>query len=111
MGDTEDKAQANAPAWQQAQEKAAVAEAQTTDAANSQPATLEQARKFLQDPEVQKATPERKAEFLASKGISPSDIEELLKDQTPQPATLEAAAQSVRHPVHSNLLRANRTLD
>lgn len=45
-------------------------------------ATLEQARKFLQDAKVQNATPERRAEFLKSKGLSEKDIEELLKEVT-----------------------------
>lgn len=41
---------------------------------------LEQARRFLQDAQVQSATRERKAEFLKSKGLSEGDIEELLKE-------------------------------
>jgi hypothetical protein len=41
---------------------------------------LEQARKFLQDAQVQGTTPERKAEFLKSKGLSESDIEGLLNE-------------------------------
>jgi hypothetical protein len=48
----------------------------------SQEEKLEQARKFLQDAQVQDTTPERKAEFLKSKGLSDSDIEGLLKEVT-----------------------------
>ncbi|AEO71326.1 uncharacterized protein THITE_2123540 [Thermothielavioides terrestris NRRL 8126] len=42
--------------------------------------TLLQARRFLQDAQVQNTTPERKVEFLKSKGLSESDIEGLLKE-------------------------------
>lgn len=48
----------------------------------SQEEKLEQARKFLQDAQVHNTTPERKAEFLKSKGLSDSDIEGLLKEVT-----------------------------
>lgn len=58
--------------------------------------TLEQARKFLHDAEVHETTPERKAEFLKSKGLSDSDIEGLLNEVT-QDARLESQP-SVSHP-------------
>lgn len=92
MGDAEDKSQANLPEWQNAQEHLG-AEAQTNNT-NSKLATLEQARRFLQDPEVKKGKPERKAEFLASKGVSQSEIEELLKAEVPA-AKVEALAPNV----------------
>ncbi|KAK4153898.1 peroxisomal membrane anchor protein conserved region-domain-containing protein [Chaetomidium leptoderma] len=53
-----------------------------TEPSTSREEALEQARKFLQDVEVQNTTPERKAEFLKGKGLSESDIEELLKEVT-----------------------------
>jgi hypothetical protein len=59
--------------------------------ANTPETTLEQARKFLQDAEVQDTTPERKAEFLKSKGLSESDIQGLLNEVT-QDARLESQA-------------------
>jgi len=77
MGDAEDKTKSDAPAWQQAAQPQVESE---TGSNKKQPATLDQARRFLEDPEVQKQTPERKIDFLRSKGISESDIEELLKD-------------------------------
>ncbi|KAK4101393.1 hypothetical protein N658DRAFT_523889 [Parathielavia hyrcaniae] len=43
---------------------------------------LDHARKFLQDAQVQDTPPERRTEFLRSKGLSESDIEELLKEVT-----------------------------
>ncbi|KAK0673418.1 putative PEX14/17 peroxisomal biogenesis factor 14/17 [Cercophora samala] len=49
-------------------------------------ATLEQARIFLKDTETQKATPAQKTEFLKSKGLSDSDIQDLLKEVVTQDA-------------------------
>ncbi|EGZ70791.1 hypothetical protein NEUTE2DRAFT_92493 [Neurospora tetrasperma FGSC 2509] len=54
--------------------------AQTSSEAPKVSVSLEQARIFLQDAQVQKETTERKAAFLRSKGISQSDIDELLKE-------------------------------
>ncbi|KAK4111150.1 hypothetical protein N656DRAFT_780949 [Canariomyces notabilis] len=67
MGDEECKTQAQATPAQAAQ--TAPPEAR-----------LEQARKFLRDAQVQNEIPERKAQFLRSKGFSDSDIEGLLKE-------------------------------
>ncbi len=85
MGDSEDTNKPQAPpAWQMAQPSPSPSpeepRAETTD--TNVTSTLEQARKFLQDPDVQKETAERKAEFLRGKGIPQSDINELLKDST-----------------------------
>ncbi|KAK4122585.1 hypothetical protein N657DRAFT_681588 [Parathielavia appendiculata] len=44
--------------------------------------TLKQAKKFLHDAQVRNTPPERRAEFLKSKGLSESDIEGLLKEVT-----------------------------
>jgi hypothetical protein len=84
MSGAEDKPQGDAPAWQKAAQPEPDAEVESSKEA---PATLEQARRFLEDPEVQKQTPERKIEFLRSKGLSESDIEELLKDVSQDPQT------------------------
>lgn len=84
MGGAEDSTKSDAPAWQ----KVAPQQPQGPAAMDKDlPATLEQARRFLQDPEVQRETPERKIEFLRSKGISESDVAELLKDVTQEPQT------------------------
>ncbi len=40
--------------------------------------TVEQAKKFLQDDRVRLASPEKKSEFLRSKGLEDSQIVELL---------------------------------
>ncbi|KAK5661422.1 hypothetical protein OQA88_11322 [Cercophora sp. LCS_1] len=94
MGDSEEKAQPDVPAWQ----KAPPHDSQTTATATEPPATLEQARKFLQDPHVLKESTERKQEFLRGKGISQSDIDVLLKEvaqeaQADPPVTPTAALE------------------
>lgn len=60
--------------------EAAAAQPAAEQATPSREEKLEQARKFLQDAQVQNTTPERKAEFLKSKGLSEGDIEALLKE-------------------------------
>ncbi|SPQ27694.1 de1e5057-1006-4277-be0b-52db4bc4e777 [Thermothielavioides terrestris] len=60
--------------------------------------TLLQARRFLQDAQVQNTTPERKVEFLKSKGLSESDIEGLLKEVS-QDGRPEAQASRIKNPV------------
>ncbi|KAK3314921.1 hypothetical protein B0H66DRAFT_627715 [Apodospora peruviana] len=117
MSGPENKNQAQVPEWQKAQLTPDVEpEAQAQARAPSEKpdaTTLEQARKFLQDPEVQKETPERKATFLKSKGIPQGAINELLKDEialahteppvlitTPQTVTAAvAAAKEDRPPI------------
>ncbi|KAK3901948.1 peroxisomal membrane anchor protein conserved region-domain-containing protein [Staphylotrichum tortipilum] len=58
----------------------AAAEPAAEQTTTSREEKLEQARKFLQDAQVQNTTPERKAEFLKSKGLAEGDIEALLKE-------------------------------
>jgi len=103
MGEAKAEPRPDVPPWQQGPSKAehatepgneprteSKAESQAgagTDPDESQSATLEDARKFLQDPEVQKEPTERKIEFLRSKGVSPSDVEELAKDSSLLPQT------------------------
>ncbi|KAK0705036.1 peroxisomal membrane anchor protein conserved region-domain-containing protein [Lasiosphaeris hirsuta] len=82
MSDTEETPKSDVPAWQKAQSPAPES---VTETSQSPVATLEQARKFLQDPAVQTATKERKSEFLQTKGVSQADIDELLKDDAPGP--------------------------
>ncbi|KAJ4402349.1 hypothetical protein N0V85_005326 [Neurospora sp. IMI 360204] len=97
MGDSEEPKAADTLAWEKATADNNTSQAQaqapsTSTSSESQPAaqtspeapkvsvSLEQARIFLQDAQVQKETTERKAAFLRSKGISQSDIDELLKE-------------------------------
>ena len=98
MGDSEEPKGADTLAWEKAtadNNNTSQTQAQapsTSTSSESQPAaqtspeapkvsvSLEQARIFLQDAQVQKETTERKAAFLRSKGISQSDIDELLKE-------------------------------
>ncbi|KAK0708980.1 peroxisomal membrane anchor protein conserved region-domain-containing protein [Lasiosphaeria miniovina] len=86
MGDSgEDghrQVQSGTPAWQEAPPTAPEAENKPSAVAedNSRAASLERARKFLQDDAVQSTSTERKAEFLRTKGIPEGDIDELLKD-------------------------------
>ncbi|KAK0634714.1 peroxisomal membrane anchor protein conserved region-domain-containing protein [Bombardia bombarda] len=88
MGDSEHHRQPDAPEWQKAQAQAQP-QADPESSSNSkaepelnkpQSTALEKAKKFLQDPEVQRETPERKSAFLKSKGIPQTDIDELLHD-------------------------------
>ncbi|KAK4251634.1 peroxisomal membrane anchor protein conserved region-domain-containing protein [Corynascus novoguineensis] len=62
---------------------------------------LEQARKFLQDAQVQNTTSERKAEFLKSKGLSESDIQGLM-NETAQDGR-EEESQSSNHTVEERI--------
>jgi hypothetical protein len=71
--------------------------------------TLKQARKFLQDGQVQNTTPERKAEFLRGKGLSDADIEELLKEVS-QDARPESQASVCCSPSH-RVLASTRYMD
>jgi hypothetical protein len=67
------------PADQQSATPATAPEAEQTTPREEK---LAQAKKFLQDAEVKNTTPERKAEFLKSKGLVDSDIEGLLNEVT-----------------------------
>src|SRR5690242_11058143 len=82
MGESEEgnkqKVLANPPDQQSAAPTPASEAEQTTPREE----TLAQAKKFLQDAEVQNTSPERKAEFLKSKGLADSDIEGLLNEVT-----------------------------
>jgi len=84
MGDTEadQKQQVLAPSRDQQHTQPTVQPSTPQELEESQEEKLQQARKFLQDANVQNTTPERKVEFLKSKGLSESDIEGLLKEVT-----------------------------
>ncbi len=87
MGNPEDVRKPALPSWQQAQPTADKAGKQDKANLNApEPATLEQARKFLQDEEVQKSSRERKAEFLKGKGVSQDDIDRLFSEEDEQGA-------------------------
>ncbi|AEO61568.1 hypothetical protein MYCTH_2311848 [Thermothelomyces thermophilus ATCC 42464] len=73
MGETEKETKQDVPA------EAAAAEP-VPEQSTSQDATLEQARKFLQDAQVRNTTPERKTEFLKSKGLSENVIQRLMNE-------------------------------
>ncbi|KAM7194091.1 peroxisomal membrane protein PEX14 [Rhypophila sp. PSN 637] len=85
MGDSEDKKTASdVPEWQKAQSAPEATPETQVPTESSKMSTLEQAKIFLKDPEVQNQTRERKVEFLKTKGIPQSDIDELLKDELPE---------------------------
>lgn len=96
MGDQNDEPKAAAPAWQATPPPTTADE--TEQPKSETPTTLEQARKFLQDPEVQKHSPEQKTEFLKTKGVSDSDIETILRevahDAQPEPPQTPAVSLS-----------------
>lgn len=74
MGEQDKDGGASIPSWQQAAST-------TTDSA---PATLEQARIFLQDKSVKESSGEKKLEFLRSKGLGEADINTLLDETGPR---------------------------
>lgn len=98
MGDQNDEPKAAAPAWQATQPPTATDE--TEQPKSEPPTTLDQARKFLQDPEVQKHSPEQKTEFLKTKGVSDADIETILREaaQEVQPEPPQTPAVSLSRP-------------
>jgi hypothetical protein len=54
-------------------------ESSDAEASNNEPEDLkEQARKFLEDPSIKDASPERKSAFLESKGMKKEDVESLV---------------------------------
>lgn len=77
MGNSESDSGTGIPAWQKAQSTTTETSSENGQRAD---ATIEQARKFLQDGEVQKATRERKTEFLRGKGIDQAVITQLLDE-------------------------------
>lgn len=93
------------PAWQQAQTTAdPSAETKTskpndasaseaTEATTTTEASIEQARQFLKDENVQSHSVEKKAEFLKSKGFSDEQIQALLGEIEPT-SEVETAAKS-----------------
>jgi hypothetical protein len=70
MGEQDKEGGGSIPSWQQA----------PSTTTGSAPATLEQARKFLQDESVKESNKETKVEFLKSKGLSEADINTLLEE-------------------------------
>ncbi|KAH8899488.1 hypothetical protein GQ53DRAFT_758676 [Thozetella sp. PMI_491] len=94
MGDSDESRApaAGIPAWQQPQPPAENDSSSKASSDTPEQATLEQARKFLQDEEVQKSSRDRKVEFLKSKGIAQDDIDKLLLEEEPQKAA-EAPAK------------------
>ena len=82
MGESEEENKQEVLANSADQQSAAPAPAPEAEQATPREEKLAQAKKFLQDAEVQNTTPERKAEFLKSKGLVDSDIEGLLNEVT-----------------------------
>jgi hypothetical protein len=93
MSDDEDP---KVPAWQQKQQPAETSTGTPPDTDSTQEAeptekdaTLEQARKFLNDEAVRSSSVEKKTEFLRTKGFSDAQIQQLLSEDEPasEPAT------------------------
>ncbi len=98
MGDSEETSKPDIPTWQQTQQ-APPPPAENEGDSKTGPdapaeATLEQARKFLQDEEVRKSSRERKAEFLKAKGIPQDSIDKLLSEEDSQLVETQAGVQS-----------------
>ena len=66
------------PAWQQNYKSSSKQEASPSQSIASEPPSLEQAEKLLEDDSMRDAPHERKVEFLQSKGLQADDIEKLL---------------------------------
>lgn len=103
MGDQNDEPKATAPAWQATQPPTVTDE--TEQPKPEPPTTVEQARKFLQDPEVQKHSLEQKTEFLKTKGVSDADIEAILREaaheaqpEPPQTPTVSLSRPRITDP-------------
>lgn len=124
------KQAAPAPAWQQQQAAASNKAPEAPNMSTTPPPSqqqddttqLERAKRFLQDDAVRDASREKKAEFLASKGIAQADIQNLLdgeeaatdqlqQQQPQQQATsivpsssspLAPAAQAQEEPAYDN---------
>jgi hypothetical protein len=63
---------------------------------------MEQAKKFLQDEEVRRYPRDKKIEFLKSKGLSESDIQQLTAEETDYvtaPAEAESSPKVRSHAV------------
>jgi hypothetical protein len=80
MGHLDDNKTA-VPEWQKSQSTPAT-ESTPSSTTQDPPATLQQARKFLQDEEVQKYPRDKKIDFLKSKGLSDADIQQLIVEDT-----------------------------
>ncbi|OAA55914.1 peroxisomal membrane anchor [Niveomyces insectorum RCEF 264] len=69
------------------------------------PPTLEQARDFLRDDTVQRASRPRKAAFLAGKGLSPEQVDRLLaeeyEEETKEKETNQARDKDGQQPIHT----------
>ena len=71
MGDSDRDSKTGVPAWQNAKTNDSIS---TSRAETGTEQAVEQAKKFLQDAEVQKASRDQKIEFLKSKGIEEKTI-------------------------------------
>lgn len=81
MGSSEDNDR-SVPQWQRAAATQDSEPSKSTTAPSEPAATMEQARKFLQDDEVRKYPRDKKIDFLKSKGLSDSDIQQLITEET-----------------------------
>jgi hypothetical protein len=102
MGNQNDEV--SVPEWQQAKGS----EPTTSSTPLEGPATIEQAKRFLQDEEVRKYPRDKKIEFLKSKGLSGSDIQEIIAEETDYvtaPAEAESSPKVRFHAVRLTLSR------
>lgn len=88
--DSDKKAAAMAPSWQQAASPTPPNDNPSSHTASGvEGTTMDQARRFLQDEVVRLSSREKKIEFLQSKGIEEADINKLL-EETDAPASSSA---------------------
>nr|XP_036584160.1 peroxin 14 17 [Colletotrichum truncatum]KAF6793549.1 peroxin 14 17 [Colletotrichum truncatum] len=99
MSDPDDsKSASGIPAWQRESQHSAAespsqseSTSQETKSEDSAEDNLEVARRFLEDDEIKNSPREKKEEFLKTKGLSSSEIEELLGNSSASEAAQEIA--------------------
>jgi hypothetical protein len=81
MGDSEPKDPGTVPEWQRPTAQEAAGSEANSPSDVAPPVTLQQARRFLQDEDVQKYPREKKIEFLKGKGLEEDVIQHLLQEE------------------------------
>lgn len=100
MGGSEADKKAAAPEWERPKPQEAGA-TETSSKSDAAPVTVQQAKRFLRDSEVQKYSREQKIEFLKGKGLEEDLVQRLLEEET------EDGASGVSCPISRSRLRSH----
>lgn len=98
MGGSEADKKPAVPEWQRPKPQEAVA-AEASSRSDNAPATVRQAKRFLQDDQVRKYSREQKMEFLKGKGFEEGLVQQLLQEGT------ESEASAVSCPISRSRLK------